>query len=420
MMTLIYKDPNLRFLLLLIDAMSGYGSPAKTWVFHQCQYSYHWSQYQCRTSFIISCITHFYLLWLSITLHNVIFQKQASLEAAGADMGSLESLWRDRSMNLEPLELRQKELQEEVGQQFATLKAQVATSVDFSALLETGKLSSFSSFWWLLFYCQLGPPVDIGGGREESCSSKHRPFQADISNYLWMYTKAICRGPTHPIESLYLRDPVEHWFVSAPYSPSICIPWSCLVAHSYRSACSEALQAQSGRGSSHQLSGSDGQQCLHPGLLADVESNGSSLSSCHQLWGAACAWKCILIETWWPTVSSHKTIFWLFLHKQKCCHSQYQRMSWSKRRLKQQRSRGMISLDLLSFCWPRSDQTRWRVCLALLWEDWISFSIHLIHKLYCWKFLKRQAHHSALASVCFSANMQQLNGNIALSKFSIA
>ena len=65
--------------------------------------------------------------------------KQASLEAAGTDMGSMESLWRDRIMNLEPLELRQRELQEEVGQLFAALQAQVTSTVDFSALLETGK-----------------------------------------------------------------------------------------------------------------------------------------------------------------------------------------------------------------------------------------------------------------------------------------
>ena len=54
-------------------------------------------------------------------------------------MNSLESLWRDRSMNLEPLELRQSELEEEVAQQFTTLQAQITSSVDFSALLETGK-----------------------------------------------------------------------------------------------------------------------------------------------------------------------------------------------------------------------------------------------------------------------------------------
>ena len=54
-------------------------------------------------------------------------------------MASLESLWRDRSMNLEPLELRQKELQEDVAQQCAKLQAQLNGSVDFSALLETGK-----------------------------------------------------------------------------------------------------------------------------------------------------------------------------------------------------------------------------------------------------------------------------------------
>ena len=54
-------------------------------------------------------------------------------------MGSLESLWRDRGINLEPLELRQSELREEIAQHFATLQAQVNSSVDFNKLLETGK-----------------------------------------------------------------------------------------------------------------------------------------------------------------------------------------------------------------------------------------------------------------------------------------
>ena len=77
----------------------------------------------------------------SCLAQTVVSAKQASLEAAGADMGSLESLWRDRSMNIEPLELRQTELQEEIKRLFATLQAQVASTVDFSALLETGRLS---------------------------------------------------------------------------------------------------------------------------------------------------------------------------------------------------------------------------------------------------------------------------------------
>lgn len=54
-------------------------------------------------------------------------------------MGSLESLWRDRGINLEPLELRQGELREEIAQHLATLQAQVNSSVDFSKLLETGR-----------------------------------------------------------------------------------------------------------------------------------------------------------------------------------------------------------------------------------------------------------------------------------------
>ena len=57
-------------------------------------------------------------------------------------MGSLESLWRDRSMNLEPLELRQGELQEEVARHFTALQSQVTSSVDFSTLLETGNQAS--------------------------------------------------------------------------------------------------------------------------------------------------------------------------------------------------------------------------------------------------------------------------------------
>lgn len=63
------------------------------------------------------------------------------LRPIGADLDGLSECWTDRSVNLEPVEERVQGLKLKVVEQFARLSDQkLNTAIDYSALLETGKL----------------------------------------------------------------------------------------------------------------------------------------------------------------------------------------------------------------------------------------------------------------------------------------
>lgn len=57
-------------------------------------------------------------------------------------MRALLNCWTDRTLNIEPLEVQQAEMREEIADHFARLSVKAKSDVNYSQLLESGKTSS--------------------------------------------------------------------------------------------------------------------------------------------------------------------------------------------------------------------------------------------------------------------------------------